>query len=162
MLADESGMPARAAGGDENVVEAKHLFVGHVETTQLRGALLRQQTAAHAVLDGGRLLEDLLEHEVVEPAALDLIEIPIDLADAALQLLCALVENGVALAREYGDVSVIEVDHFAGLREDRRDIAGDVVFAVAETDKKRTSLPRRDNLVRSEEHTSELQSRRDL
>src|SRR5689334_923545 len=115
MLADESGMPARAAGGDENVVEAQHLFIGHVETTQLRGALLRQQTTTHAVLDGGRLLEDLLEHEMVEPTTLDLIEIPIDLADTALELLRALIQDRVAVASENRNVTIVQVHDFAGV-----------------------------------------------
>src|SRR6266446_9472928 len=93
-------MPARAAGSNQDVIELEQLLVGHVEAAQLGRSLVRQQSPPHAVLDGRRLLEDLLEHEVVESAALDLIEIPIDLADAALELLRALIENRVALARD--------------------------------------------------------------
>src|SRR5437868_14527139 len=84
--------------GDENIVEAEQLFVGHVEAAELGRALIGKQPSAHAVLDGGRLFEDLLQHEVIEAATLDLIEIPIDLADATLELLRALVEDGVPVA----------------------------------------------------------------
>ena len=147
VLADQRRVPARAAGGDEDVVEPEQLLVGHVETAQLRRSLVGQQSSAHAVLDRRRLLEDLLEHEVVEPAALDLVQIPVDLADAALELLRALIENRVAVARQHRDIAVVEIDDFARLRQNRRDVAGDVVLAVAEADEKRAALPRRDDLV---------------
>ena len=53
-----------------------------VHAAELGVSVLDDETAAHGVLDGLRLLEDLLEHEVVEPALLDLVEIPIDAAHA--------------------------------------------------------------------------------
>src|SRR4029077_10180374 len=84
---------------------------------------------------------------MVEPAALDLVQVPIDLADAALELLRALIENRVALARENRNIAIVEVDYFARLGQNRRDIAGDVVFALAEADEERAALPRRNDLV---------------
>src|SRR3982751_4854585 len=102
-------MPARPTCGDEDVVEPEQLFVGHVETAELGRSLVGQQSSAHAVLDRRRLLEDLLEHEVVEAATLDLVQIPIDLAYAALELLRALVEDGVAFACEDRDITIIQV-----------------------------------------------------
>ena len=63
---------------------AEQLVVGQVQAAELRRPLLVEQTAAHRVLDRLRLLEDLLEHEVREAAALDLLEIPVDLADLLL------------------------------------------------------------------------------
>src|SRR6266404_9187174 len=129
-------MPARAAGSNKYVIELEQLLVGHVEAAQLGRSLVRQQSPPHAVLDRLRLLEDLLEHEVVETAALDLIEIPIDLADAALELLRALIENRVAVACEHRDIAIVEVHDLPRLRQNRRDIAGHVVLAVAESDQK--------------------------
>ena len=147
MLADQRRVPARPACRDQNVVELEQLFVGHIETAQLRRSLVAEQSPTHAVLDGRRLLEDFLEHEVIEPAALDLVQVPVDLADPALELLGALIENRVAISREDGYVAVVEIDDFASLGENRRDVAGDVVLAVPEADQQRAALSRRDDLV---------------
>ena len=84
---------------------------------------------------------------MVETTALDLVQIPIDLADAALELLRALVQDRVAIAGQHRDVAVVEVDDFPRLGEDRGDIARDVVLAVAKSDQQRASLPRGDDLV---------------
>ena len=147
VLADKRRMPARATGGDQDVVEPEQLLVRHVETAELRGALIRQQSSAHAVLDCSGLLEDFLEHEVIEPATLDLIQVPVDLADAPLELLRALVQNRVSVARKNGDVSVIQIDDLSGMRENRGDVTRDVVLAVAEPNQERTAFSCSDNLV---------------
>jgi hypothetical protein len=52
---------------------------------------------------------------MVESAALDLVEVPVDLADAALQLLRALVQDGLASAGEHRDITVDEIHHLARL-----------------------------------------------
>src|SRR3989454_2757798 len=140
-------MPARAARGDQDVVEPEQLLVRHVEPAKLRGPLTRQQSSAHAVLDGRGLLEDLLQHEVIEPATLDLIQVPVDLADAALELLGALVQNRVSVTRKNRDVSVIQIDDLSGMRENRGDVTRDVVLAVAEPNQERTAFSCSDNLV---------------
>ncbi len=57
------------------------LLVGHLEAVDAHVAGFFQQVAAHGVLDAVGLLEDLLEHEVLEPAALDGGEVPVDLVD---------------------------------------------------------------------------------
>ena len=53
-----------------------------IQSAELGEAFFDDQTAAHRVLDRLRLLEDLLEHEVVEAALLDLVERPVDAAHA--------------------------------------------------------------------------------
>ena len=53
-----------------------------VQAAELGEAFLDDEAAAHRVLDRLRLLEDLLEHEVVVAALLDLVERPVDAAHA--------------------------------------------------------------------------------
>src|SRR3979411_647492 len=105
-------MPARAACGDQDVVEPEELLVRHVEAAELRRSLVAKQSPTHGILDRCGLLEDLLEHEVVEAAALDLVQIPVELAPSPLELLGALVENRVPLTCQHGDVAIVEIDNF--------------------------------------------------
>src|SRR6266513_1259727 len=61
VLADQRRVPARAAGGDEDVVEPEELLVCHVESPELRRPLIGKEAATHAVLNRFGLLENLLE-----------------------------------------------------------------------------------------------------
>src|SRR5688572_25763254 len=102
-------MPARPARCDDDVVEAQKLFVRHVESAELRGPLLAEETPAHAVLDRLGLLEDLLEHEMIEAAALYLVQVPFDAVHASRELPRAEVDHPVSVAREYGEVAIVEI-----------------------------------------------------
>ena len=81
VFADQRRVPARAAGGDDDLVDVHEVLVAHVEPTQLRGPVVQDQAAAHGVLHRLRLLEYLLDHEVVVTAALDGGEVPLDALD---------------------------------------------------------------------------------
>ena len=59
-------MPGRPAGGDDDPVDALDLLIGKLQAVDTDVAGLLEQVAAHGVLDRLRLLEDLLEHEVLE------------------------------------------------------------------------------------------------
>ena len=77
VFADEGGVPAGAARGDHDPLDALHRVLEREESAELRRALLLEQAAPHGVPYRIGLLEDLLEHEVLVAAALDLSEIPV-------------------------------------------------------------------------------------
>jgi hypothetical protein len=148
-LADQRRVPARAARGDRDVVDLEQLVLRDVQPAQLREALLEQQAAAHRVLERLRLLEDLLEHEVVEAAALDLVEVPVDAVDLLGHLARVEAHHLVAVARDHRQLAVLEVHHVARVGEDGAHVARHEVLAVAHADEQRAPLARRDDLAGS-------------
>src|SRR5205085_12653444 len=92
VLADQGRMPARTACSDDDVVELEKLFVGHVEAAELRSSFVVEKAAAHAILDRFGLLEDFLEHEMVESTALDLAEIPVNLVNLSVDFFRAKID----------------------------------------------------------------------
>ena len=69
ILADERGVPACAAGGDDDAVNVAQLGGGHVQAAELRGCALEIEPSAQRVQHSLRLLEYFLEHEMRELAA---------------------------------------------------------------------------------------------
>ena len=140
-------MPTRTARGDDDLVERLQLLLGEIQAAELREPFVDDESAAHGVLDRLRLLEDLLEHEVLEAALLDLVERPIDAADAFRDTARVEVEHLVAVLREHAHLAVVQVHDLSGVLQDRRGVARDVVLVVTEADEQRTAVPRADDLV---------------
>src|SRR5688500_3331895 len=97
----------------------EQLLIAEVETGELRRPACRKESPAHRVLDGGWLLEDLLQHEVLEPAPLDLAEVPVDLAHRPRHLVRVEIDDAVAAAIDHREIPVIQVDDLSGVLEDR-------------------------------------------
>ena len=70
VLADQAGMPRRAAGDDGDLLERAEGLVRDVEVLEEDLAAVERDAAEDRVARGGRLLEDLLEHEVLVAALL--------------------------------------------------------------------------------------------
>ena len=143
VLTDEAGMPTGAARGDDDPLELLELLVAQVEAIHARGPLLFQEMAPHRVLDGLRLLEDLLEHEVFVPAPFDGGEVPLDLAHRLADARQLEVADAIPLAGQHGHLPVVQVHHRAGVGQDGRGIGGDEPLAVPDAEQQRRSLPRR-------------------
>ncbi len=103
--------------------------------------------AEDGVADGARLLEDFLLHEMLVAALFGHDGVPGDVLDGALRRRGPRVHDAHALRREHGDVTVGEKEDVARVIEDRRDIAGDEVFVLAEADHGRRTASRGDDLV---------------
>ena len=141
-------MPARAARRDDDVVEALELFPAEIQAAELREAIVVDGAAAHRVLDGLRLLHDLLQHEVIETAFLDLVQIPIDARRALLHRFRIQIHDVITVLGQHRHLTVIEVHDLARMLENGSHVAGDVVLAFAETDEQRAALPGGDDLFR--------------
>ena len=92
-----------------------------VQPAELGRAVLEDQPAAHGVLDRLRLLEDLLQHEVREAAALDLGEVPVDAVDLPRQRRGVEIDHAVAVAVDHRHVAVVEVHDLPACARGSRD-----------------------------------------
>ena len=106
-----------------------------------------EMRSEHGVADGARLLENLLEHEMLEAALFRGDGVPGDVLDLGLDGLAFGVRDLHALGREHGDIAVGEEEHVAGVREDAGNIAGDEVFVFAKADHHRRTDARGDDLA---------------
>ena len=93
--------------------------------------------AAQALLDGVRLLVDLLEREVGEAALLGGVDAPVDLGHVAPLLRAVERDDARAVRRDVGDVALVEDDDVLRVLEDRRHVAGDEALPVTEADDER-------------------------
>jgi hypothetical protein len=147
-LADQRRVPAGSARRDDDVVDVEELLVREVQAAELGRAVLQDQAAAHRVLDGVRLLENLLEHEVRVSAALDLRQIPVDAVDEARLRRGVKVDHAITVPLDHRHVAFVEVHHLPGVGEDCRCIRREEVLAIADTDEQRAALAGRDDLAR--------------
>ena len=87
---------------------------------------------------------DLLDHEVLVAALLGSAGVPRDLEDLALDGLAADGGQRDAVLRQHGHVAVFENHELSGVPEQRRDVGGDVVLALADAEDERAVLARGD------------------
>ena len=66
----ERGVPTGAAGGDDDLVDGAQFRVREIKPAEFGRAFLQINPPAHGVFHGAGLLEDFLEHEMGEAAAL--------------------------------------------------------------------------------------------
>ena len=76
VLADQAGVPGRAAGDDRDLLQRAERLVRDVQVLEEDLAAVERDAAEDRVARGGRLLEDLLEHEVLVAALLRRDRIP--------------------------------------------------------------------------------------
>ena len=141
----QTRVPARAAGGDDDAVHRPQFGERHVQPTELGRARIAVDASAQRVLDGARLLENLLEHVVRELAPLHRRRLELDAAHLHVGVHLAEVAHAEILRRERHQIIVLEIDDLAGVRGDGRGVAGEEVFALANADDERRAAPRADD-----------------
>ena len=147
VLADQARVPARAATEDHDALGRAQLVVGEIQTAQLGDALVVDQAAAHAVADGLGLLVDLLQHEVIEAALFDLLEIPVDLVDLLVgrDVVDGLGDETVAAHRHH--LVVVEIDDLLRVLQDGGHVGGEEVLVARDADDERRAVAHADDLV---------------
>jgi hypothetical protein len=138
----------RAAGDDVDAVDRRDLLRRHVELGKADLPALVQPSAKR-LADRLRLLVDLLEHEVLVPALLGGVEVPLDVHHLGL----AHDEPGGVMHDHAGrghdrDLAVVQHEHLARVLEDGRDVARDDRLALSDADDERRVLPCRDDRLR--------------
>ncbi len=115
---------------------------GEVETAELRGGFVVIQPPAHRVFNRLGLLEDLLEHVVLEVTFVDVSHLMIERADGRRELTGVAVMQIDARLRDDGNLVIGHVHDLIGVTDKRTGIAGDEVLAFADPDHQRTAGPR--------------------
>ena len=136
--------------------DAAQLFVRQFRDAQLRQAVLHP--GADRCRNGGGLLVDLLEHKVRIAALFGSFHVPICGQLFALHCLAELIIEADALCRAHGHVPFLQHAVAAGVLEQRRDIRGHKVFALAPAyDERAFPLDRKDGVrVVLEQHRQRI------
>ncbi len=96
--------------------------------------------AERGVLNGARLLVNLLEHEVLEAALFRHDRVPGDALGLALHLLALEIGDAHALLGDDRDLAVGEKEEVASVIEQCGYVAGDKIFVFAEADYDRRTV----------------------
>ena len=136
------------AGRHDDVRERRDLARPEPEAGKLRGPLFLQKPSPQAVLERLRLLEDLLEHEVLVAALFDGRRVEVErrgLADHRRALQRADLERTGA---EHGDVPVVEEGGAVCAARQRGGVRGDERGVAGGAHHDRRTAARDDDLVR--------------
>ena len=93
-----------------------------------------------SVADGPRLLIDLLEHEVLEPAFFGHDRVPSDPLLLRLDDVTVKIRNADRILGQHCDLPVAEKEHVARVLKYRRNVRCDKEFPVAQADHDRRAL----------------------
>ena len=101
-----------------------------------------------AAVDCLGLLENFLEHVVRIAAELDLRRVDIEHLHVVPHVAFIAMDDSDRLGGDHGDFIVGQVDDAIGVPDERRAVAGDEMFAVADADHERAAQPGGDDHVR--------------
>ena len=137
-------MQGGAARDEDDPVYGAQLGRGQVQTAQMRRGLREMDAAAHGVLHGLRLLENLLEHEMRELTALDFFCPKLDLMNLWADFRGIYGGNLEVFFHQSHDFEIVEVHDPPRVNDDRACIAGKEILAAADTDQQGAAAPRPD------------------
>src|SRR5690606_21256622 len=121
----EAGVPAGAAGGEDEAIDLAEVGGAEVEAAEVGGGAVGGEAAAHGVFEGGGLLEDFLEHVVRVVAELGVVNVPGDGVDDRRDV--GEVERGDAEAGggQVHEFAVLEVNDVLSAADHGGDVGGD-------------------------------------
>jgi hypothetical protein len=134
-------MPRGTAGRDDDPLELFQLIIGQVQAGHSSSSLVLQQVAAEGIADALRLLADLLQHEMGIPAAFHLGQVPVDLVDLLADTGRHQITHPVTVTGQYCHFAVVEVDHRAGVLQQRGGIGCHEPLVFSNAYQERGSLP---------------------
>ena len=137
VLGQQPGVIRGAAGDDEHLVDLAQLLIGEALLVEHDAAV--DEVAQQGVGDGGGLLGDLLEHEVLVAALLGGRQIPVDMKVAGTRVRPVAVEVGdpVAVGGEHHGLVLAQLDGVAGVFDERRHVGADEHLALADAEHQR-------------------------
>ena len=140
-------MPAGAAGDDANVFEFAELLLGdsHVAEIDFSGVL--RNAAEKSVADGAGLLENLLLHVVLVAALFRHDGIPRDVMRFALDSVAVVIHDANTFFGEDCDIGINEEEHSSRVFKKGGNVAGDKIFAIAETDNRGRAAAGSDDFI---------------
>src|SRR5690606_266753 len=148
VLADQAGMPRGAACRDDDPLEGGKLVIFEVQPAELHRAILLDRTTTHRLTERLRLLEDLLQHEVIVAALIEGNQVTLDARELLRHLCASQLHHTLAVPGQHGALCTAEGDQLARLRGHDTDVACDIVVDLdAYSDMLLTALARINRLV---------------
>lgn len=159
VLGQQPGVICRAAGNHEDLVDFAQLLIG--EPLLVEHDPTVDEMAEQGVGHGGRLLGDLLEHEVLVAALLGGRQVPVDVEGASLagHIVAVEVADPIPIGGDHHRLVLTQLDRVAGVLDERRHVRADEHLAVADPDDQRRGAARghdRARLVGVGEHQREV------
>src|SRR6202158_4207482 len=127
-------MPAGAARDDANIFEFAELLLGESHFAKIDFSAVLRNASDKSVAHGARLLKNLLLHVVLVAAFFRHDGIPGDVMRLTFHRLAVMVHNTDTVFAEHGDIAIGQEKHVSCVFQQRGNIAGDKIFAFAETD----------------------------
>ena len=141
-------MPAGAAGDDFHVAESLELFLADVHLVEKHFPRFLRDAAEKRVANGARLFENFLLHEMLKAALFGHDRVPGDVLRLAMDRTAFEIGDLDALWCDHRDLTVAQEENAARVRQDRRNVAGDEEFLVAEAQNDRRAQARGHDFVR--------------
>jgi hypothetical protein len=143
-LADQAGVPRRAAGEDGNALELLQLLFGKREIDR---DLVPVEVALPGAGQSLRLLEDFLLHVVGVTGKLRRLVVPLDMLRLALHLPALAILHQDSVERDLGDIAVFQEQHLVSVRQQRRDVGRDETLTRCQAEHQWRSGSRDQDLI---------------
>ena len=97
--------------------------------------------AAHGVAQRLGLLEDLLEHEMVIAAQIDVARLQFERLHAVMDFALVAMDDAQRVGRNNRNLMLGQINDLVGVADQRRSVAGDEVFVFAHAHHQRAAVP---------------------
>ena len=132
-------MPTGAAGGHDDAIHGAPLAGRDVEPAELGRGGVPVEPSPHGVFDRFGLLEDLLQHEVLETALGHVAGLKIQYVNAVVDVALVAMDHPQTVRGDDGQLVLGQVDDLVGIAGQRRGVAGDEMLAGAHADNQRAA-----------------------
>ena len=150
VLGQQPGVIGGAAGHHEHLVDLAQLLVGQPLLVEHDAAV--GEVAEQRVGDGGGLLGDLLEHEVLVATLFGGRHVPVDVELPVVRgrvgVVSIEIRDAVAVGGDDHRLVLAEFDGVAGVFDEGGHIRADEHLAVTDADHQRSGAPGRDDRAR--------------
>ena len=118
-----------------------------IKATEVGAAIFITEPAPHGILDRFGLLVDLLEHEMLELALIGVARIPVDLMNTRIDMQAVVIDDMPFVWGKHAQLTILEINHLVGVPQKVAGIAGQELFALTDTEYKRTAQAGTDDQV---------------
>ena len=149
ILADQGRVIAGAARRQDDALDLAQLLRVEVQAAEVGAAFVIVEPAAQGVLQRLGLLVDLLEHEVLEVAHIDVARRGLQRRGPTASIATRSRSRMLPVFRgQHAHLMIVEIDHLVGIAGQGGRIAGQEALALAEAEHQRAAEPGADEHVR--------------
>ena len=140
VLADHGRMPAGAAGRQQDAIDAAQLLRVEIQAAKVRRRLVERQPPAHGVTQCLGLLENLLEHEMVVAAQVDIAGLQLERLHVVVDFALVAMNDAQRVSRDDGDLVLGQIDDLVRVPNQWRGVAGDKVLVLPHAHHQRAAM----------------------